>query len=117
MHADFNGKPNLQLAMDAEGGDNNEAITEFFGLLLQDAYSRELLCDRYYFLSDAVLQKSRMFQGFSPFVEVPGCRLQQAYLIWRQCPRNIRDALMIANGFTPLGDVITLPGITLDPAV
>jgi len=59
--------------------------------------SAGLLQDEFYFLSDQVLAKFKMFQGLrmvgAPFPP-PGFRLEQAHLIWAQCPQNTLRALV-----------------------
>jgi hypothetical protein len=54
-HRAFNRKPNMQLPMDAEGGDDNDLITEYFSRLFDDADERGLLCDEFYYISDDAL--------------------------------------------------------------
>lgn len=115
-HGNFNGKPDLQQPMDAEGGDNNDLITQLFGLLLQDAVERDLLHTDFYFLHDRVLQTFKELQGFTADCEFPGTPLEQAYLIWRQTPPGLFAALLPANGFrvSPYAqDYVRLPGITV----
>ena len=111
-HAGFNGRPNLQLPMDAQGGEKIEIMTDLYGELCRDAAERDLLCDDYYFLSDLVLSKFKMFQGFAPFTPFPGYRIEQADLIWRQTPINVKNAILEANGCQPSYDPV-LPGITI----
>ena len=96
--------------MDAEGGEKIETICRLYGVLERHASSRGLLSDEFYFLGDSTLCKFKMFQGFDPFAEFPGCRLQQAHLIWLQTPKNVRNAVLAANG---LGDTTGpwFPGI------
>jgi hypothetical protein len=84
--------------MDAENGEKIEVLAEFFRRLLADARERNLLRDHFYFLGDQVLAKFKMFQGFEPTFAFPGSRLEQAYLIWRQCPKRMRDALLKSAG-------------------
>ncbi|WP_461602316.1 HNH endonuclease [Aeromonas rivipollensis] len=98
-HEVFNRRPNLNLPMDAEGGEDIELLTEFFWRLLTDAKERNLLRDDFYFLSDHALGAFKITQGFAPHTPFPGGRLEQAYLIWRQTPRGMLDAVLAANGF------------------
>ena len=100
--------------MDAEGGEKIELLTACFRLLLSDATARRLLRDDFYFFSDQVLAKFKLFQGFEPFTYFPGNRLEQAFLIWRQTPRHMRDALLKANGFKlPKGFIQTGPAFVI----
>jgi len=98
-HEGFNRRPNLALPMDAENGEKIELLTDCFDLLLSDARTRGTLRDDFYFLDDQVLAKCKMLQDFDPFTPVPGYRLEQAVLIWKQSPKNVRDAILKANGF------------------
>lgn len=98
-HEAFNRRPDLTLPMDAEGGEKIEILTVYFWLLLSDAKSRCLLRDDFYYLSDQVLQKFKLFQDFPPATPFSGNRLEQAFLIWRQTPRNMLDAVLRANEF------------------
>lgn len=111
-HAGFNGRPNLQLPMDAQGGEKIEFMTDLYGELCWDAKERGLLCDDYYFLSDLVLSKFKMFQGFDPFTHFPGLCIEQAHLIWRQTPLTVKNAILEANGCPPTYEPV-LPGVTI----
>lgn len=99
VHSDFNGRPDLGKPMDAEGGENIERMVELLGCLASDAQERGILCDKYYYLSDQYLRTCKRFQGISEGTEFPGTRLEQAYWIWRQTPREMLRALLSANGF------------------
>ena len=95
-HEAFNRRPNLDLPMDAEGGENIDLLTEFFGRLCDDAKSRHLLRDDFYFLSNEVLAMFKLAQGFEPNQYFPGFRIEQAFAIWNQCPQNTLLALLKA---------------------
>lgn len=95
-HEAFNRWPNLDLPMDAEGGENIDLMTEFFGRLLADAKRRNLLRDDFYFLSDEVLARFKLAQSFEPDYNFPGTRLEQAFIIWNQCPQNTLTAVIRA---------------------
>src|SRR5260221_454758 len=99
VHAGFNGRADLTQPMDAQGGEKVETLCLLFGLLLQNARERDILCDELYFLSDSVLCKFKMFQGFDPCTEFPGSRLEQAHSIWNRSPLQVRNAILEANGF------------------
>lgn len=117
-HEAFNRRPDMKQPMDSQGGDDNDLITHHFGLLLTDATERGLLREDFYFLHDRVLETFKKLQGLEPDLAFPGTPLEQAYLIWRQTPRNVMNALMVANGCAPLPEgYIQLPGITIvDPS-
>jgi len=112
-HEGFNRKANLRLPMDAQGGEKIELLTALFGALISNARSRNLLCDEFYFLSDQVLQAFKKFQSFSPTTHFPGNRIEQAFLIWKQTPQNMRNALLEANGIAPPRDFIQTGAITI----
>jgi hypothetical protein len=110
-HEVFNRRPNLQLPMDAEGGEQIDRLTALYWHLAAHARQRGLLRDDFYFLSDDLLQSFKSFQGFDPVTSFPGFRVDQAYLIWRQTPRHLLKALAEANGlsipasFVQIGEV------------
>lgn len=85
--------------MDAEGGEKIDTMERLYGTLLEDARARGILSDKYYFLGDDVLVTFKRFQGFDSETVFPGTRLEQAYLIWRQCPRHTLNAVARTLGF------------------
>jgi|JI6StandDraft_1071083.scaffolds.fasta_scaffold155402_2 hypothetical protein len=101
-HAGFNGKADLSQPMDAQGGEKIDMLAELFGILLENARSRGMLCDIYYHFSEIALRKFKLFQGFDPSTEFSGYPLEQAYSIWRQAPRNVLNAVLAANGLGPI---------------
>jgi hypothetical protein len=62
-----------------------------------------ILRDDFYFLSDQVLAKCKIFQGFDPTTPFKGSRIGQAYTIWIQTPQQTLNALLEANGMKPKG--------------
>lgn len=108
-HAGFNGRADLGQPMDAQGGEKIELMADFYAFLYADASARGPISDDHYFLSDTVLGRFKMFQGFDPFEAFPGGRLEQACHIWRQCPRGLLTAVLEANGFA-LPEGPTMPG-------
>jgi len=112
IHIGYNGRPDFQQPMDAQGGEKIETLCALFGLLVSDARERKVLCNELYYLSNKVLSKFKMLQGFDPFTEFPGFRLEQAHLIWLQSPLQLRNAILEANGLPILSDPI-FPGITI----
>ncbi|MFC3625187.1 HNH endonuclease [Vogesella amnigena] len=112
FHEGFNGVPDMLLPMDAQGGEKIEEICALYGILSEDASIRGNINDNFYYISDSVLAIFKKLQGFSPDVKFPGERIQQAYLIWRQSPNELLNAVFVANGLIPRTDPI-LPGITI----
>ena len=51
-HEVFNGSADLDLPMDAEGGENIDLAVDFLGHLIKNARERELLADDLYYFSD-----------------------------------------------------------------
>jgi hypothetical protein len=99
--------------MDAEGGEKIELLTALYKVLLTDARSRGALRDDFYYLSEQLLQKFKLFQSIDPMLPFPGTRLEQAYLIWRQTPRGMMQAILSANGFTLPPDFIQQGELTV----
>jgi hypothetical protein len=97
-HAGLNGLADLSLPMDAQGGEKIEIMERLYSILAADATERGILRDDFYFVSDDVLGRFKMFQGFGYFTPFPGFRLEQAFLIWAQMPQNLRRALLLAVG-------------------
>lgn len=112
MHKAYNGRPDLGLPMDVQGGENIEEMVELVGYLTSDAQQRGILCDKYYFLSDQYLATCKNFQGIERGAEFPGTRLEQAYWIWRQTPRQALKAILSANGVELPTSFIQLKPIT-----
>lgn len=94
--------------MDAEGGENIERMIALIGQLANDAHSRGMLCDEYYYLSDNYISTCKRFQGIEESTKFPGTRLEQAYWIWRQTPRSMLSAILEANGFSLPSNFIQL---------
>lgn len=105
-HAGFNRCPDLSLLFDFQNGEKIELMMAYYGILMLDAQRSGQLSDDYYYLSDGLLRSFKSMQGFDHSHEFPGTRLEQAYLIWRQCPKQLRDALFQANGIKIPDDFI-----------
>jgi hypothetical protein len=111
-HAAFNGRPDLQLPMDAQAGENIDLLASLFAALCEDARRRSLASDSYYYVSNSALRTFKNFQGISPDLPFPGSRVEQAYLIWRQTPRAVLKYLLEANGIALPPNLIQLGPIT-----
>jgi hypothetical protein len=101
-HAAFNRRPNLDLPMDAEGGEDIKLLWSYFCLLIEDAKRRSLLRDEFYYFTDQLLAKFKLFQSLCYDLPFPSTRLEQVALIWRQTPRCTMNAILKANGFPPV---------------
>jgi hypothetical protein len=108
-HQGFNGRPDLLEPMDAEGGEKLEHMERLYCILDQDAVERDVLRAEFYHLSNQVLAKFKLFQGFEPDTFFPGPPVRQAYLIWAQTSLRLRRALVEADGL-PMTDQPILPG-------
>lgn len=105
-HVGFNGRPDLDKPMDAQGGEKLEIALDFLSALLDRAREEDILRDDFYFFSDAALRTLKLAQSIEENVVFPGLRLEQAWRIWRQTPRSVLKALFKANGFTLPDDFI-----------
>jgi hypothetical protein len=109
VHQGFNGRPDLSLPVDAQGGEKLRLMERLYSILVDDAVDRGLMNDELYFLSDEVLQTFGRMQGYDQPASFPGARLEQAYLMLAEPERNVRQAIGEANGFNlPNGPL--LPG-------
>lgn len=99
-HEDFNRKANMNLPMDAEGGEKIEQVLFYLQELLSDARERRQLRDDFYNFSERALIQFKRFQELEPHLGFPGTSFEQAYLIWRQTPRSMMRAVLEANGFS-----------------
>lgn len=83
-HAAFNGKPDLQQPMDAEGGENIDILERLYRILHDDAEERGSHTEEHYHLSPCTLGMFRRFQGLDPMQKSGGISsLAQAYVIWQ----------------------------------
>jgi hypothetical protein len=103
-HGSSNGQPNLRSPMDAQGCEQIERLAALYAVLFDDACTRGLLRDDFYFLSDTVLAKFKMFQGLDPYLEFAGYRIEQARSIWNQSPYNLLSSIINAQdlGLDPM---------------
>lgn len=111
-HRGFNGRPNLLLPVDAQGGEKLAFMERLYSILLDDAVERGMMCDDFYFLSGEVLGAFKRMQGYHPDTFFPGSPIEQAYLILAEPERQVRFAIAEANGFV-IDDQPLLPGGSL----
>ncbi|MBG7615611.1 HNH endonuclease [Brevundimonas sp. BAL450] len=100
VHRGFNGRPDMQEPMDAQGGEKLPAMERLYCILDQDAVERNTLDPALYQLSDTVLGRFKRLQGFASNTDFPGPPVRQAYLIWAQASPGVREAVARANGLT-----------------
>lgn len=109
MHKGFNGRPDLGLPVDAQGGEKLSKMERLYSILTDDALERDLMREEFYFLSDDVLTRFKRMQGYDPETYFPGARIEQAYLILAECEQGVRRSMIEADDF-PAPDRPLLPG-------
>lgn len=109
LHCGFNARPDLELPVDAQGGEKLPSMERLYSILTDDAVERGLMREEFYFLSDELLASFKMMQGYSPGTYFPGSRIEQAYLILAEAELATRRAIAEANGM-PMTDQPLLPG-------
>lgn len=80
-----------------QGGENIETMTSLFRLLAESSWG---IKPQYYELSSEVLVTFKLFQGYDAATQFKGNDIEQAYEIWRCCPKQMRDAILSANRFS-----------------
>lgn len=108
MHKGFNGRPNLNLPVDAQGGEKLQKMERLYSILTDDAVERGLTREEFYFISDDVLTCFKRMQGYE-WATFPGARIEQAYLILAECEYGIRKSMTAVDGLPP-PDRPLLPG-------
>lgn len=97
-HLDFNKKPDLNLPIGSEGGEKLELIMAHYAVLLDDAKSRGILHDKYYYVSDPMLAFLKRAQGYDIYHPFHGStRLEEAYRIWASPNPTIVAAMLKAS--------------------
>lgn len=110
MHVGFNGKPDMALPMDAQGGEKAEEISIMLQLMVIKSRQHPSLSDEWYYLSDSTLMTICLLQGFDANTQLDVSRIEQAYIIWNQAPGTVKDAILQANGFAPFREPLR-PGL------
>ena len=108
VHAVFNRRPDLQLPVDYQEGEKLSLMQRLYSILLEDALERRAYEDRYYYLSDQMLNFFSKMQGYARSDFHCG-RLEQAYLMLSEPEWNVRNAIASANGFS-ISKTPLLPG-------
>lgn len=112
-HAGFNRRPDLNLPMDAEGGEKIDLMTGMLHELIIEACRRGTLKEEYYKFDELALQTFKRFQGIPIHVQFEGSSLEQAYPIWNQTPRGMLKAVLGAVGVSTPEDFIQTDPFTL----
>lgn len=101
QHSTFNGRPNMRLPMDVEGGDNLEDSLVYFDCLIRSAHAQGLDHDEFYYIDDHMLfffMRLQQCEHMRKFVECGKySRLRIAHEVWRTSPPSILAALIRAN--------------------
>ncbi len=97
-HAGFNGRPDLNQPMDAQGGEKIDLFTGYLGALVIDSSRRNLFDEHLYYFSDKALHAFREIQGIPDAAIFKGRKIEQAYQIWNQTPRGMLEAIMQSVG-------------------
>lgn len=100
-HSGFNGKPDMNLPMDAQGGEKAEDIALMLELLVAQSRQHLDFAEDWYYLSDSTLATINRLQGFDANARLDASRIEQAFIVWNQAPGTSRDAVLRANGFPP----------------
>ncbi|WP_373387589.1 HNH endonuclease [Pseudomonas alcaligenes] len=100
-HEGFNGRPDLNQPIDAQGGDNLDDVAYSFWLLLEDARDQGLSEDEFYFFEDHMLFFFVRVQGYEFFLDAVAqgqiTRLRMAYEIWRRSGEMVINDFIKAN--------------------
>lgn len=85
-HASWNGRPRPNEPLNARGGDDQDTYAHLFHTLTKDAETKGIDIDRYYHLSDPVMNLFKCYQGFSYDDQFEGPHIRQAHTIWQMAP-------------------------------
>lgn len=92
IHAEFNGRPDISLPIGAEQGDDQDEWAYLFGLLHDDASTRGLPADEFYFIGNHMLMFFIRCQGYEELLELVEegaiTRIRCAHEIWRSMPET-----------------------------
>ncbi|WKZ46123.1 MAG: HNH endonuclease [Anaerolineales bacterium] len=99
-HAGFNRRPDLNLPMDAQGGEKIDLLTGLLHALIIDAHQRGTFKEEYYRFDEQALQTFKSLQSIPTETQFEGSSLEQAYTIWNQTPRGMLKAILGTMGIT-----------------
>lgn len=112
-HEGFNGRPDLSLPMDAQGGEKIDLFTGYLGALVIDSRERGLYHEHYYYFNDAALDVFKKIQQIPEIAKFEGRRVEQAYQIWNQTPRGMLEAIMSSLGVSIPDDYVQNEEMTI----
>ncbi|EIU7171666.1 HNH endonuclease [Pseudomonas aeruginosa] len=97
LHAQFNGRPVDGESLNERGGDDQDEMAYLYGRLDVDADDRGLDKERFYFISDRMLEYFVAMQGYEPFLEATQAgatsRIHFAHSIWWSMPEQFYQAV------------------------
>lgn len=101
QHSIFNGRPDINMPVDAEGGDNLDDVFVYLDCLIKSADMQGLDHDEFYYIDDHMLlffMRLQCCEHIYKFVRLGKySRLSLAREIWRTSPPNMLAALIRAN--------------------
>jgi hypothetical protein len=106
LHCGFNGRPNMTLPMDAQGGEKAEDISIMLEMLIIKSRQHPSLTEEWYYLSDSTLATIGLLQGLDVTTRLDVSRVEHAYIVWNQAPGAVTDAVLQANGFAPFDGLL-----------
>lgn len=87
LHVQFNGRPLDREPLNERGGDDQDEMAYLYGRLDVDADDRGLDKERFYFISDRMLEYFVAMQGYEPLLQAVQAgetsRIHFAHSIWR----------------------------------
>lgn len=102
-HEGFNGAADLAQPIDTQGGEKLERVAELYGILAHRYHRQHPDRSDYYHLSEQVVLKFMMMQGFDLGRPIVGEPIEKAWYIWDCSPPCVVEALVRANMPTTVG--------------
>lgn len=96
-HEGFNGAADLAQPIDAQGGEKLERVAELYRVLAHESHRLHVGRSDYYHLSEEVILKFMMMQGFDLGRPIVGTSIERAWYIWDCSPPYLVEALIRAN--------------------
>jgi hypothetical protein len=84
IHSIWNGRPLPCEPLNCRGGDDIDTVADLFYALEQDGIERGISEERFYYLSDEVLDGFQAWQGFDTIGRLQRSRISEAHEVWQQ---------------------------------
>jgi hypothetical protein len=97
VHSIWNGRPLPCEPLNCRGGDDIDTIADLFYALEQDGIERGTSEERFYYLSDNVLDGFQAWQGIEPVGRLQRARISEAHRIWQQAHQNFYERVGAAS--------------------